>query len=34
VKTRHARAAFYNMTNRMATAVEMMPNAEYHAANR
>jgi len=27
VKTRHARAAFYNMTNRMATAVEMMPNA-------
>jgi len=34
VKTRHARAVFYNMTNRMATAVEMMPNAEYHAANR
>ena len=27
-------AAFYDMTNRMATAVEMMPNAEYHAANR
>jgi uncharacterized peroxidase-related enzyme len=27
-------AAFFNMTNRMATAVDMMPNAEYHAANR
>lgn len=27
-------AAFFNMTNRLATATEMMPNAEYHAANR
>ena len=27
-------AAFFNMTNRMATAVDMMPNVEYHAANR
>ncbi len=27
-------AAFFNMTNRMATAVDMMPNEEYHAASR
>ena len=27
-------AAFFNMTNRMATAIDMMPNEEYHAANR
>jgi uncharacterized peroxidase-related enzyme len=27
-------ASFFNMTNRMATAVDMMPNAEYHAASR
>ena len=27
-------AAFFNMSNRMATAVDMMPNLEYHAANR
>jgi uncharacterized peroxidase-related enzyme len=27
-------AAFFNMTNRMATAVDMMPNGEYHSANR
>jgi uncharacterized peroxidase-related enzyme len=27
-------AAFFNMTNRMATAVDMMPNERYHAANR
>ena len=27
-------AGFYNMTNRMASAVDMRPNAEYHAANR
>jgi uncharacterized peroxidase-related enzyme len=27
-------AAFFNMTNRMATAVDMMPNPEYHAASR
>lgn len=27
-------AAFYNMTNRMASAVGMEPNAEYHASNR
>jgi uncharacterized peroxidase-related enzyme len=26
--------AFFNMTNRMATAIDMMPNAEYHSANR
>jgi uncharacterized peroxidase-related enzyme len=26
--------AFFNMTNRMATAVDMMPNPEYHAASR
>ena len=27
-------AAFFNMTNRMATAIDMMPNPEYHAASR
>jgi uncharacterized peroxidase-related enzyme len=27
-------AAFFNMTNRMATAIDMMPNADYHAKNR
>lgn len=27
-------ASFFNMTNRMATAVDMMPNEQYHAANR
>ena len=27
-------ASFFNMTNRMATAIDMMPNAEYHAASR
>jgi uncharacterized peroxidase-related enzyme len=27
-------AAFYNMSNRMAAAVEMRPNAEYHALAR
>lgn len=27
-------AGFYNMTNRMASAVDMRPNAEYHAARR
>jgi uncharacterized peroxidase-related enzyme len=27
-------ASFFNMTNRMATAVDMMPNGEYHAASR
>ncbi len=27
-------AAFYNMTNRMASAVDMRPNAEYHAQAR
>ena len=27
-------AGFFNMTNRMATAVDMMPNGEYHAASR
>lgn len=27
-------AAFFNMTNRMATAVDMMPNPQYHAADR
>jgi uncharacterized peroxidase-related enzyme len=27
-------AAFFNMTNRMATAVDMVPNPEYHAADR
>jgi uncharacterized peroxidase-related enzyme len=27
-------AAFFNMTNRMATAVDMMPNLQYHAASR
>ena len=26
--------SFFNMTNRMATAIDMMPNAEYHAASR
>jgi uncharacterized peroxidase-related enzyme len=26
--------AFFNMTNRMATAIDMMPNVEYHAASR
>jgi uncharacterized peroxidase-related enzyme len=26
--------SFFNMTNRMATAVDMMPNEQYHAANR
>jgi uncharacterized peroxidase-related enzyme len=27
-------ASFFNMTNRMATAIDMMPNEQYHAANR
>jgi uncharacterized peroxidase-related enzyme len=27
-------AAFFNMTNRMATAIDMMPNVDYHAKNR
>jgi uncharacterized peroxidase-related enzyme len=27
-------AAFFNLSNRMATAVDMMPNPEYHAKNR
>ncbi len=27
-------AAFFNMTNRMATAIDMMPNEEYHSASR
>jgi uncharacterized peroxidase-related enzyme len=27
-------AAFFNMTNRMATAIDMMPNPEYHAKDR
>ena len=27
-------ASFFNMTNRMATAIDMMPNVEYHAADR
>jgi uncharacterized peroxidase-related enzyme len=27
-------AAFYNMSNRMASAVDMRPNAEYHGASR
>jgi uncharacterized peroxidase-related enzyme len=27
-------AAFYNMTNRHATAIDMMPNEEYHALSR
>jgi uncharacterized peroxidase-related enzyme len=27
-------AAFYNMSNRMATATDMRPNAEYHASAR
>jgi len=27
-------AAFFNMTNRVATAVDMMPNEPYHSANR
>jgi uncharacterized peroxidase-related enzyme len=27
-------AAFFNMTNRMATATDMMPNEEYHALSR
>jgi uncharacterized peroxidase-related enzyme len=27
-------AAFYNMTNRVATATDMMPNEEYHALSR
>jgi uncharacterized peroxidase-related enzyme len=27
-------AAFFNMTNRMATAVDMMPNVAYHASDR
>lgn len=27
-------AAFYNMTNRHATAIDMMPNEEYHARSR
>lgn len=29
-----ATAGFYNMTNRMASAVDMRPNDEYHAAHR
>lgn len=27
-------ASFFNMTNRMATAIDMMPNPEYHGASR
>ncbi len=27
-------AAFFNMTNRLATAIDMMPNPEYHARSR
>ncbi len=27
-------ASFFNMTNRMATAIDMMPNEEYHSASR
>jgi uncharacterized peroxidase-related enzyme len=27
-------AGFFNMTNRLATATDMMPNAEYHALSR
>jgi uncharacterized peroxidase-related enzyme len=27
-------AAFFNMTNRMATAVDMMPNEQYHSLDR
>mgnify|MGYP003507305025 FL=1 len=27
-------AAFFNLSNRMATAVDMMPNLEYHARSR
>ncbi|MGR3723028.1 peroxidase-related enzyme [Abyssibius alkaniclasticus] len=27
-------AAFYNMTNRMASAIDMRPNPEYHAQSR
>ena len=27
-------ASFFNMTNRMASAVDMRPNAEYHGAHR
>lgn len=27
-------ASFFNMTNRMATAIDMMPNAQYHSASR
>jgi uncharacterized peroxidase-related enzyme len=27
-------ASFFNMTNRMASAVDMRPNDEYHGLNR
>ena len=27
-------ASFFNMSNRMASAIDMMPNLEYHAAAR
>lgn len=27
-------AAFFNMTNRVSTAIDMMPNTEYHSMNR
>jgi len=27
-------AGFFNMTNRVASAVDMRPNAEYHAQHR
>jgi uncharacterized peroxidase-related enzyme len=27
-------AAFFNMSNRMASATDMMPNPEYHKLNR
>ncbi len=27
-------ASFFNMTNKMASAIDMRPNAEYHAQNR
>jgi uncharacterized peroxidase-related enzyme len=27
-------ASFFNMTNRMASAIDMMPNEDYHALHR
>lgn len=29
-----ATASFFNMSNRMAAAIDMMPNPEYHALSR